>query len=148
MKIKKIKVMRKYRSIFPWRKYMAKCGHETKLKGKIEAYGKSTIMKINAESVPYCLDCLEKMTIRCPWCGGPIFIGEYITLYTPAHPDFNIVEGCVIYSKDPLQIVGCQYCIQSAADYCGIWTPPGEVKRIESALEECIRTGSLVIKNF
>lgn len=142
--------MKRYRSLFPWRKYLAQCGHETKLRGKISAYGQSTKVQINADpdKIKYCLDCIEKMAIRCPWCGGPIFVGELITLYTPAYPDFKIADGCVVYSKDPLQIVGCQYCIQSAADYCGSWDAPGEVRRVESPLEECMRTGEPVIRNF
>ena len=143
--------MNTYRSVFPWRKYMAKCGHETKLKGKIKAYGQSSKVKITCDidEIPYCLDCIEKMAIKCPWCGGPIFIGEYVTLYTPTDPNFKVPDGCVVYSKEPLQLVGCQSssCAETGADYCGIWVPPGAVKRIESALEKCLRTGKPVIRN-
>ena len=143
--------MRRYRSLFPWRKYMAQCGHETKLKGKITAYGQSSKMKMNFDTnnIPYCLDCIEKMTIKCPWCGGPIFVGEYVTLYSPNDPNFQVPDGCVIYSQEPLILVGCQSrsCADSGADYCGIWTPPGVVERFESALEKSLRTRGPVVMN-
>jgi hypothetical protein len=48
------------------------------------------------------------MTITCPWCGKPILIGDYVTLYTPSDPNFKIPEGAVVYSENPLQLVGCQ----------------------------------------
>lgn len=99
---------------------------------------------------PYCLDCIEKMTITCPWCGKPIFVGDYVTLYTPTDPNFKIPDGTVVYSKNPLRLVGCQRpgCAFSGADYCGTWEAPGVVKRFPSAIERVMMTGEPVVMNF
>ncbi|MBU1289698.1 hypothetical protein KKG85_00400, partial [Patescibacteria group bacterium] len=59
------------------RKIVAECGHTTKRKDKIVAFGEGTITEITFEDgkTPYCHQCLEKMAIRCAWCGHVIFIG-------------------------------------------------------------------------
>jgi hypothetical protein len=90
------------------------------------------------------------MTITCPWCGKPILIGDYVTLYTPSDPNFKIPEGAVVYSENPLQLVGCQRptCVETGADYCGIWDVPGVVKRSPSAIERIMMTGKPVIMNL
>ena len=142
--------MKKYRSLFPWRKYMAQCGHETKRKGKINAFGEIIKVKTkNVENIPYCLNCLEKAIVKCPWCGNIIFPGELVTLYSPRDPNYKIPEGTFVYSEEPLQLVGCQSsrCAESGADYCGRWAGD-HVDRFESALEQCFRTGQPVITNF
>lgn len=130
-----------------------KCGHHSKLAKEMHIHGKTSHLEINYRPFrrpPYCLDCVEKVAIICPWCGEPIFIGEYVTLYTPNNPNFKIPEGAVIYSKEPLQLVGCQRsnCAQSGADYCGIWEAPGVVRRIPSAIERIMAGEKYVISNF
>ncbi|MBL8158754.1 hypothetical protein JNK62_04440 [bacterium] len=129
------------------------CGHPTKLKGTLSAFGETIKMKINLRedgSTPYCLDCLAKMSIRCGWCGKPIFIADVVTLYSPTTTEefnarwkedlpFTLVEDAatglrlpetaVVYQ--PTQgrtrptIVGCgrTSCAESGADYAGTWLP-------------------------
>lgn len=87
------------------------------------------------------------MAIRCAWCGNRIFIGDPITLYTPLtqeltqNNDFQVPENAVVYSKDPLQLVGCLgwNCAESGADRAGFWVPgengKGRVQRVQTAYE-------------
>lgn len=129
------------------------CGHKTKLKKIVKVGNESVEFKIKYRPfgrISYCLDCVEKMTITCPWCGRPIYIGDYVTLYSPSDPNFKIPEGTVIYSKNPLQLVGCQRsdCADTGADYCGYWDVPGKVRRFSSAIERVRQTGEPVIMNF
>lgn len=151
--------MKKLKNFFSWlfkgedcSLYCA-CGHRTKMKKDIEVKGHKVTLYVKYhpfKDVPYCLDCLEKMTITCPWCGRPIFVGDYVTLYTPTDKNFKIPEGTIVYTKDPLRLVGCQHpdCAFSGADYSGIWEAPGSVKRIPSAIERVMMTGNPVIVNF
>ena len=130
-----------------------KCGHHSKLEKEVHVHGKTEKLKLNYKPFrrpPYCLDCIEKTAIICPWCGKPIFIGDIITLYTPKDKNFKIPAGAVVYTKDPLRLVGCQRmnCAESAADYCGIWEAPGVVKRIPSAIERILAGEKYVISNF
>ena len=129
------------------------CGHHSKLKKKVQVGDKKFSLRIKykpGKQPPYCLDCIEKMTITCPWCGKPILIGDYVTLYKPSDPNFKVPEGAVVYSEEPFRLVGCQRrsCAQSGADYCGIWDVPGKVKRFQSALEQAMMTGEPVFMNF
>ncbi len=129
------------------------CGHTSKLKKKVNVGGEKITLRINYRpdvQIPYCLDCVEKMSITCPWCGRPILVGDYVTLYTPSNPNFKIPEGSVVYSKDPLRLVGCQRsdCAETGADYCGIWEAPGAVKRFPSAIERALASGGPVIVNY
>jgi len=152
------KNMRKLRNLFFWLKpkpteIVCGCGHTSQMEKEIHVGGKKETLKILYKpnrTPPYCLDCVEKMTIVCPWCGRPIFIGDYVTLYTPSDPNFKIPKGAVVYSEKPLQLVGCQRtsCADSGADYCGIWDIPGVVKRFPSAIERVMMTGQPVVMNF
>ena len=136
-----------------WLRPKCKCGHKTEREGDVSAYGEKRHIKIRGHwllhRVDFCLECYEKNAIKCPWCGGAIFPGELVTLYSPTDPNFIVPEGAVVYRKDPLQLVGCQSirCAESGADYCGIWAGD-HVERFESALEQCFRTGKPVIRNF
>ena len=152
------KNMKKLKNLFSWLKrkpteVVCGCGHHSKLKKKFKIGGEKVTFRIRYEpgkEFPYCLDCVSKMTITCPWCGRPIFIGDYVTLYTPTDPNYKIPEGAVVYSENPLQLVGCQRsdCAEAAADYRGIWEAPGKVKRILSSIERILVTGEPVVKNF
>ena len=98
-----------------------KCGHKTKLNKIVERDEERVRLSIRYrpfKPIPYCLDCAEKMTIICPWCGKPIFVGDYVTLYTPIDPNFKIPEV------------------------------PGVVKRFPSAIERAMMTGGSVIMNL
>jgi len=135
------------------REIMCGCGHHSKLKKKFKIGGEKVTFRINYKpdkEFQYCLDCVSKMSITCPWCGRPILVGDYVTLYTPTDPNFKIPEGAVVYSENPLQLVGCQRrdCADSGADYCGTWDVPGKVERFSSALERAMMTGEPVIMNF
>ena len=151
--------MRKLKNFFAWLfkqkdcTLQCECGHETKMKKEVTINGEKSTLHVKYhpfKKVPLCLDCIEKMTIICPWCNKPIFIGDYITLYKPASPNFTIPKGSKIYSNNPLLLVGCQRssCADTGADYCGIWDIPGKVRRFPSAIELALRTGKPVISNF
>lgn len=144
------------------------CDHTTRRTGTVTAFGETvtTTMPRNATgSTDYCLDCIAAMTVRCAWCGGPIFVGDAITLYTPqSDKDFERVPsaqldlpfvfdkelGCmvpahvVVYQRKPLQLVGCMRwrCADSATDRAGFWVSGkdgrGEVHRVRTAYEELI----------
>lgn len=148
--------MGKLKKLLSWvkpKKIFCGCGHESKLKKIVRIKDEKCALRIvyrPGKIVPYCLDCVSKMTITCPWCGRPIFIGDYVTLYTPTNPNFKIPEGAVVYSKDPLRLVGCQRstCAETGADYCGVWDVPGVVKRFPSAIERAAKTRDAVVMNF
>jgi hypothetical protein len=136
------------------RKYKAvKCGHTTRLKGKLKAFGEKCTLKMPKNkdgTVDYCLDCLAEMTTKCAWCGKAIFIGDPVTLYTPKDPNYQPPEKeYSIYSRDPLRLVGClrMSCGDSGMDRAGFWYPPGEVLRVLSPTEECIQKNGTVLVN-
>jgi hypothetical protein len=123
------------------RKIVANCGHKTKKKDRVRAHNGSTIttLPIKNKKTPYCHRCIEKMAIRCAWCGKVIFIGDPVTLYTK-------IDGCqipkhaVFYKQNPIQLVGCLRwgCAETGADRAGFWMPPGKVCRIPTACEMCL----------
>ena len=137
----------------PPKEIECKCGHLSKLEKEVHVHGKTSTLGINYRPFrrpEYCLECAEKAAIICPWCGEPIFPGYYITLYTPKDPNFKVPKGAVVYSKNPLQLVGCQRsnCADTGADYCGVWEYPGIVKRFPSAIERVMAGEKAVIMNF
>lgn len=151
--------MRKFKDLVSWlrpekpKEIVCGCGHTSKLEKEISVKGQKVKLRIKYKpnkKFPYCLDCIEKMTIICPWCKRPIFIGDYVTLYTPMDPNYKIPKGTVVYSKNPLRLVGCQRqnCVDSGADYCGTWEAPGFVKRFPSAIERAAMTRETAIVNF
>ncbi|MCK5021723.1 MAG: hypothetical protein KAR54_00535 [Candidatus Pacebacteria bacterium] len=125
--------------------FIAKCGHKTRIKGKISAFGETITMKmlVNKDgSVEYCLECIGKMAILCAWCKKPIFIGSSITLYSPRNKDeFELPENAVIYDKERMAVVGCgrTTCAETGADYAGQWIPDedgkGKVHRRPTIIE-------------
>lgn len=80
------------------------------------------------ESEHYCAECLTASCIRCAWCGESIAPGEAISLYTPVG-DFVIPEYAVVYSKEPIRLVGCLSfdCMVPGCARDGFWFPPGRV---------------------
>jgi len=156
------------------KKYIAtKCGHKTCSKGTVNTpYGKyKTKMPVINDKVEYCLDCIGKMTICCAWCGGPIFIGDPITLYSPTKRPKHLLKkgvitksdaernnnqfkaGGVVYDEKTMSLVGClrMNCADTGADRAGFWVPSddkireGTVHRIMSPIEQCMATGKQVI---
>ncbi len=129
---------------------LAKCGHETKIIDTVRAFGEKTkteVLLVKGET-EYCHKCLEKMAIRCAWCGRAIFIGDFITLYS-SDGTYKLPADAVVYDKKQ-QLVGCQRttCADSGADYGGKWMPPGIVQRRPSAIEIAIANpNDAVIRN-
>ena len=67
--------------------------------------------------------------------------------YAPGEKDFQIPEYAVVYSRKPLQLVGCLGwdCAESGVDRAGFWVTPGRVERVMSPLEMIFSTGKMVI---
>ncbi len=117
-----------------------KCGHKTKIKDSVTAFGQTTVTQVPVSkdgTTPYCHKCLEKMAIRCAWCGKPIFIGDPITLYSPMDKDRKMPDYAVVHNKEHNSYVGCFRwdCAQTGADRAGLWYPPGKVHRVPTAFE-------------
>lgn len=139
----------KFFNIFKRKKIQAGCGHETKEKDRVTAFGEGceTQVPVIDGKTDYCHRCLERMAIKCAWCGKAIFIGDPITLYTPIDKDFKAPEYAVVHCNNPLQLVGCLRwnCAQTGADRAGFWYPPGKVMRVPSPLEMAMQSGDMVI---
>ena len=124
---------------FEKEKHKADCGHMTKARNWIKAFGAKTITKLPLKDgkTAYCHQCLQRMVIQCAWCKKPIFVGDPITLYSPRDPNFKVPEHAVIYSENPLCLVGCLgwNCAVTGADRAGFWLPPGQVQRVVTPLE-------------
>lgn len=146
------------RSLSPRRYRAVKCGHKTKRTGPMMVFGEQITMQmpINKDgTVDYCLDCLGKMSIHCAWCGEPISIGDPITLYTPRDKEFEVPEEAVIYTQEPLRLVGCLRwdCAHTGADRGGFWLPgedgQGQVEIVPSIYELAMSGsgGSVVLVN-
>jgi len=148
MNLYKIWNEKRKRTIF----LIANCGHETKRINKVSAFGENieTEVPLINGKIEYCHECLGKMAVRCAWCGRPIFIGDFITLYTPKDPNFVPQKGSLTYKEEPLRLVGCQRvdCAVSGSDYCGVWIPPGIVHRQKSGIEMALENlGNIIIGN-
>ena len=125
------------------------CGHKTKQKGKVSAFGVTitTEMPLKDDTVDYCLDCIAKMAIQCAWCGLPIFIGNHITLYFSSKPDFVVPDHAVVYNQKTLELVGClrMDCASTGADRAGFWLPDeqghGHVERTASMYALAAQSG-------
>jgi len=128
---------------FKPKKKLAKCGHMTKKKDDVNAFGESgtiTISSFDKGQPEYCHRCLEKMVIRCAWCGNPIFIGDPVTLYSPKK-DYKLPDYAVFYNEKKKQVVGCLGwdCAETGGDRAGFWIPPGKVHRVKTAFETLIQ---------
>lgn len=88
---------------------LAKCGDDVDSDG--------------GEEIEYCSRCLEKMSIRCAFCGEPIFVGDAVGLYAPSGAS-NLPEFGEPYSLAPLEFIVCQRagCAEKAKPV-GIWVP-------------------------
>jgi len=123
--------------------YATECGHETKRKGFLNAFGKMVEIRfiVRNNQTEYCLECLSGMAIRCAWCGEVIFPYDPITLYSPMDKNRQMPDHAVLYNKEHNSYVGCLRweCAETGADRCGFWYPPGEVYRVPSPIEMCLR---------
>ncbi|TXH01059.1 MAG: hypothetical protein E6R05_06160 [Candidatus Moraniibacteriota bacterium] len=124
-----------------YRRYRdARCGHRTRLFGWLSAYGDDGTdwMQLGDKQPRWCIDCINALAIPCAWCGGSIYPGDPVTLYSPRDPDYQPKhEGAVRYLEDPVTYVGCLrfICAETGADRAGFWHPPQGVYRHPSALE-------------
>lgn len=151
--MKKWRLFEKIRQLLPIRYTAQKCGHRTKKKGAISAFGHKGAVDMpfnDSGGIDYCLDCIGKMAICCAWCSEVIWIGQPITLYPPAR-DFELPEHAVKYSDNPVRFVGCLSwnCADTGADRAGFWLPgedgTGAVLRVMSGVEEVLLTHSISI---
>lgn len=130
--------------------YVSEITHKrTKRRGMISAFGEEGFMEMPLTpkgGVLFALEDIAAMTIRCPWCGEPIFIGEPVTLYSPVDPAFVVPEHAAVYSTNPLRLVGCLgwECAETGADRSGFWQPDpnnigkGHVHLVQSPLEQLL----------
>ncbi len=125
------------------KKIVAGCGHKTLEKDTVTAFGASCKTKIPIVDgkTDYCHRCLEKMAIRCAWCGKVIFIGDPITLYSPRDKNWKMPDYAVLYNKEHNSYVGCLRwnCAETGADRAGFWYPPGKVYRVPTPIEMCMQ---------
>ncbi len=128
--------------------FLALCGHTTFKKGLVQAFGETSVctMPFNAQGAfDWCLECIGKMIIQCAWCAKPIFIGDPVTLYTPAAT--KIMPPHAQLFEDGKSYVGCgrTTCADTGADYSGTWLPnergKGYVKRYKSLIEIAMDAG-------
>lgn len=121
------------------------CLHVTQVRGVVDALGEARSMRVPVKrgTTEYCLDCIGKMTIRCVWCGGTIWVGDPITLYAAgeegdgrsARPD------ATSYQEDEHdewgRYIGCLRvgCAVTGGDRSGFWVIPGRVERVPTAWE-------------
>lgn len=131
-------------SVFRQTFVASKCGHTTKVKGGVAAFGERivTTMPVGKDGRPeYCLKCIEKMAIRCSRCGKAIFVGDPIALLL----DDKALLGHVITARPGTRYrVSCLRigCADSAADRAGFWMPPGVVESVASPYEMIIGDSS------
>ncbi len=117
--------------------YGTNCGHQSKHKVHIEAFGGHTITQIPFTEdgmLEACGDCLKKMAIQCAWCGNVIFIGNTVTVF-PANADQKIPSYAV---KHDHGYVGCtrSTCFEQLDEPGKYWAPPGKVEKYKTALEK------------
>lgn len=110
------------------------CEHATKkivrVKEGKKRKGFVTIPLSENGSPDYCICCMNKMAIRCAWCGESIHIGDPVTLSWPADDgSFKIPDYAVKYGEGD-QLVVClrRGCGEYMCRY-GFWMAPGVVRK-------------------
>lgn len=131
------------------------CGHPTKLKGEVMAFGETitTEMKPNEDGeIPFCLDCIAGMAIQCTLCGKPIFIGDPLTLFKFRDPDHPVPDYAVTYNDEKL--IGClrDTCCDTIAERSGFWIPDeesrtGSVRRVASPFAQAMQGQTGIIED-
>jgi hypothetical protein len=132
-----------------------KCSHATMLAGDVTAFGQTiqTEMPVENGEVEYCLECLAGMAIQCAWCELPVFIGDPVTLYSPQDSQFEVPPHAVVFSRQPLRVVGCLRwdCARTGGDRSGFWLPDGEghgyVYRVASPLEQAMMGHTVMVQD-
>ena len=119
------------------RSLQAGCGHVGYRLALVRFDGHTGLIQcpVKHGQTPYCPRCLERMTIRCAWCGQPIFVGDPVTLYTNI-PEREMPDYAVPFSLEPRRYIGClNWGCGNSHDHQGFWMPPGKVLSVRSPLE-------------
>lgn len=126
--------MRKFFQGFFKRSETAFCGHPVpQTRGTVTAFGVSracVVPRLLDGRLSFCHDCIGSMTIRCAWCGKPIFLGDMVTLRSAGgrRRDQTIPDHAVILNAKARILVGCPRpeCADTGSDYAGFWVPTME----------------------
>lgn len=124
------------------------CKHNTRMAGKVRAFGESRVIEVPVHmngDRDYCLDCLSRMTILCAWCRKPIFIGDPIMLNAPDPEGEFLPPEAVVHNG---QFVGCirccLRCAESGEGPDGFWMPgadgKGKVEEVKTLAETLLDT--------
>lgn len=125
------------------------CKHKTKQRGVVK-FGRDVVtmsMPYGEDNQPeYCLACIAKMTIRCAWCGLPIYVGDPIILGIPMD-EFKVPDYAVRYTENESEaLIGClRWRCGDAVNMCGRWMPPGKVERFPSPIEMALNNNATVL---
>ncbi len=118
---------------------IAGCGHRTHIFGSLTAFDDKPGMAELLKTSRWCFECLNQLAIPCAWCGGSIYPGQAITLYSAVDPSFvSTYPLAVRYREEPVTYVGClRPSCTDGGDFhrSGIWNPPNGVRRTPSVVE-------------
>ncbi len=103
-----------------------KCGHFTKNKGFVSAFGETITTKMPVQSdgsYEWCLSCIEKMAIKCAWCNKGIMIGDIVTVSAiDSHPHLH--KNLVFVKEETEALLGClRESCGLASEAGGRWIP-------------------------
>jgi len=85
------------------------CNHETKREGPVTIDGRTSVLTLSlgvGGRPQYCLDCIERMAIRCVLCERVIHVGDSFTLYK-AECFETLPAHAVRYKHDEEYVIGC-----------------------------------------
>jgi hypothetical protein len=127
--------------------YKAQCGHWTRLRGAVRAFGEKVVTTMPREDghPKYCLKCLAKMAIRCGLCGRAIFVGDPVAVYYGHARRVNILpessDSNLEKKRDEKKVIGCLRtdCAHSGSDRAGFWHPDIKILRAMSPFEMILR---------
>jgi hypothetical protein len=114
-----------------WMKRPAQCGHKTRLSRRLSAFGGTRRWTWRPDEhghIPYCHDCLKKMTVPCACCMGPIFPGDPIRFAVFWNKAEQGPAGVVTIKHKPLTQMACLVCADTIAEFNGNWMPPEGVQ--------------------
>jgi hypothetical protein len=109
------------------------CGHMTNAEDFLEYEGERAVLELKIDESGetfYCHKCLQEMTIKCAWCGKPIFVGAPVTLYKAAeNEEKNLPVYAVLFNKEENTYLGCwrKDCCEKKEDIVGQWHPDNKV---------------------
>ena len=107
------------------------CGHWNSLAVTVEAFEEKRNFTYKLKRLfsshknLYCPQCLANMAIKCGWCDNVIWPGDEITLLKPKNIDsYKLPESALLYSQNPVVVVGCVCDADAVIDVQGNWHPP------------------------